>query len=149
MKITRNISGNANVKNADAGLRQNDLFVNRPRSVRPPAHAVPCLSAGELQVDVLERRSRDLETSNARAALERPPVERVSAAGVVDVDPNDAVAGGDLADRRQVRRTVRPAGTGDGLHRVPSADRRRRTLGDDLARDDDRDPARRETAPRP
>ena len=29
MKITRNISGNANVKNADAGLRQNDLFVNR------------------------------------------------------------------------------------------------------------------------
>ena len=29
MKITRNISGNANVKNADAGFRQKALFVNR------------------------------------------------------------------------------------------------------------------------
>ena len=38
VKITRNISGNANVKNADAGLRQNDLFVNRTcRSVSPAA----------------------------------------------------------------------------------------------------------------
>ena len=27
VKITRNISGKANVKNADAGLRQKDLFV--------------------------------------------------------------------------------------------------------------------------
>ena len=26
VKITRNMSGNANVKNADAGLRQNDLL---------------------------------------------------------------------------------------------------------------------------
>ena len=38
VKITRNISGNANVKNADAGLRQKDLFVNRTcRSVSPAA----------------------------------------------------------------------------------------------------------------
>ncbi len=27
VKITRNISGNANVKNAEAGFRQNALFV--------------------------------------------------------------------------------------------------------------------------
>ncbi len=36
VKITRNMSGNANVKNADAGLRQKALFVKRTwRRVNP------------------------------------------------------------------------------------------------------------------
>ena len=43
MKITRNISGNANVKNADAGFRQKALFVNRTCRTTAPevAHSVP------------------------------------------------------------------------------------------------------------
>ena len=36
VKITRNISGKAKVKNAEAGLRQNALFVKRTwRTARP------------------------------------------------------------------------------------------------------------------
>ena len=37
MKITRNISGNANVKKAEAGFRQNALFVVPDLRDRSPA----------------------------------------------------------------------------------------------------------------
>src|SRR5919202_6764236 len=66
VKITRNINGNANVKNADAGFRQNALLVKRTcrRASAAPLIGVSRgagLAAGELEVDVLEARPRDLE----------------------------------------------------------------------------------------
>ena len=38
VKITRNISGNANVKKAEAGLRQKALFVKRTCRTASSAH---------------------------------------------------------------------------------------------------------------
>ena len=58
MKITRNISGNANVKNAEAGFRQKALFVYRTcRGTRETSLNLDHLPAGDLEVDVLEARA--------------------------------------------------------------------------------------------
>ena len=78
-KITRNISGNANVKPASGGLRQNILRSQRvwrteaaTIEVMMPTHAESSSAAGELQVDVLERRPGHGESFELLAAGDRP-----------------------------------------------------------------------------
>ena len=78
------------MKNAEAGLRQNDLFVNRTwRRVRPTAlNPTPFLATGDLEVDILERGPRDLEAARRRlhASSAHPVRSCTSLRRVVRVD---------------------------------------------------------------
>src|SRR3954468_21019036 len=67
-KKARKSSGSRKLKNAALGLRQNSL---RSRRNCLQVRATSDLIGGQLQVDVLQRRARDLEGLERLAACER------------------------------------------------------------------------------
>ena len=123
VKITRNMSGKANVKKADAGLRQNALLVyrtcravratdvhralaalSRPARPRRPGLTGPSAgagpprrarrAAGELEVDVLERGPDDAQVVELDAMLHSPARQAVEGGREVLGDELDAPVGG-------------------------------------------------------
>src|SRR6476469_6187034 len=129
-KSSRKISGNANEKNAADGLRQN---IRRSRrhwryastTVSGIAHLLAGVG-GQLEVDVLERRTADREVLQRRAARERRARELMQQRRRV----------GDLA-LLQHAVLVAP---GDAVARRRGAELSGRALGDDPPGLDDRDP---------
>src|SRR3954452_22269912 len=95
-KKARNSSGSRKLKNAALGLRQKSL---RSRRYCLHVSATSDLIGGQLQVDVLERRARDLELLERLAARERLAGQLVQRAGRVVGDdlgePPGGVAVGD------------------------------------------------------
>src|SRR3954470_5301114 len=120
----RKSSGSRKLKNAALGLRQNSRRSSRYwRQVRATASGLIC---GQLQIDLLERRARDLEVLQMLAAGQR-------------------LAGELVQQRRRVVRDVLeglPARVAVGDAHPPGrvhAQLARRSLGEDAAALDDRD----------
>src|SRR3954451_21153550 len=121
-KKARNSSGSRKLKNAALGLRQKSL---RSRRYWRHVSAVSDLIGGQLQVDVLQRRPRDLEVLEGLAAGQRLAGELVERARRVVGDEL-----GGLAGRVAV-------GDAHALRGV-NTELARRALGQDLAALDDR-----------
>ena len=121
---SRNSSGSTKLKKAALGLRQNSLRSKRncSQARRRGAHSVAVLG-GQLEVDVLERRPRDLEPLEPLAAGERVAGQAVQQLGrVVGLELHAAAVG-------QV---------GDAVARAAGAELGGRALGHDPAVLDDR-----------
>src|SRR3954464_10248379 len=89
-KNARNSSGGTKLKNAALGLRQKSL---RSRRYWRHVSAVSDLIGGQLQVDVLQRRPRDLEVLERLAARQRLAGQLVERARRVVGDELDDLAG--------------------------------------------------------
>src|SRR3954468_16911018 len=88
-KNARNSSGSRKLKNAALGLRQKSL---RSRRYWRQVSAMSDLIGGQLQVDVLQRRPRDLELLEPLAARDRLAGELVQHARRVVGDQLDDLA---------------------------------------------------------
>src|SRR3954447_7737707 len=88
-KKTRKSSGSRKLKNAALGLRQKSL---RSRRYCLHVSAMSDLIGGQLQVDVLQRRARDLEFVERLAARERLAGQLVQRARRVVGDQLDDLA---------------------------------------------------------
>src|SRR3954468_1691023 len=89
-KNARNSSGSRKLKNAALGLRQKSL---RSRRYWRHVSAVSDLIGGQLQVDVLQRRPRDLEVLERLAARQRLAGQLVERARRVVGDELGGLAG--------------------------------------------------------
>src|SRR6185503_14294790 len=119
----RNSSGSRKLKNAALGLRQNS---RRSRRYWRQVSAASDLIGGQLQVDLLQRRPRDLELLQALAARQRLRGQVVQQRGRVVGDVLDELA-----------RVRVPVAHPDPPRRV-DAQLARRALGEDQPALDDR-----------
>ena len=144
VKITRNISGNANVKNAEAGFRQNALFVNRNwrADLRDRAHSPSPLLARRSARGRRPRGSAASPPACRRRSRVRAP--RPSGRGRPSSGSSVRISHEPSGERRRVRESGgarSPPGSRNRIRvcmRSRPAERVRGPLGDDLALRDHR-----------